>query len=155
MLTRASSSLGSGILSNFSESSETLTLPSISLRMLRSSRERLLVLPVASIRPLPVLVRIDRRFMLRGESFARARARPSQWIVGCAYYRQVGFPKGPRAGPGRPDAAPSVSGGRASRGVSSAADALFADLRHQSDPRARSARAGRTEAHGAGRRGRR
>jgi len=33
------------ILPNFSISSETLTLPSISLRMLRTSRDRLLVLP--------------------------------------------------------------------------------------------------------------
>src|SRR5881396_3779634 len=64
MLFKASRSSGSVILENVRSSSETLTLPSISLRMLRRSRDRALVLPVTSIRPLPVLVRIDRRFIL-------------------------------------------------------------------------------------------
>src|SRR6266480_284080 len=80
MLFKASRSSGSVIFENVRSSSETLTLPSISLRMLRRSRDRALVLPVTSIRPLPVLVRIDRRF-----------------ILGCGsspYYRQVGAPQG-------------------------------------------------------------
>src|SRR5213592_1691004 len=80
MLFKASRSSGSVIFENVRSSSETLTLPSISLRMLRRSRDRALVLPVASIRPLPVMVRIHRRF-----------------ILGCGsspYYRQVGAPQG-------------------------------------------------------------
>src|SRR6267378_2794188 len=76
MLFTASRSSGSVIFENVRSSSETLTLPSISLRMLRRSRDRALVLPVASIRPLPVLVRIDRRFILGcGSSPSRKAAR--------------------------------------------------------------------------------
>src|SRR6266853_2957763 len=82
MLFKASRSSGSVIFENVRISSETLTLPSISLRMLRRSRARSLVLPVASIRPLPVLVRIDRRFILGWGS--------------SPYYRQVGAAQGER-----------------------------------------------------------
>src|SRR5882762_7759780 len=82
MLFRDSRSSGSVIFENVRSSSETLTLPSISLRMLRRSRDRALVLPVASIRPLPVLVRIDRRFILWWGSF---RPHPPQLLA--AYYR--------------------------------------------------------------------
>src|SRR2546421_6645041 len=80
MVFRDSRSSGSVIFENVFISSETLTLPSISLRMLRRSRDRALVLPVASMRPLPVLVRIDRRFILGSGS--------------SPYYRQVGAPQG-------------------------------------------------------------
>src|SRR3989440_4709094 len=80
MVFRDSRSSGSVIFENVFISSETLTLPSISLRMLRRSRDRALVLPVASIRPLPVLVRIDRRFILGWGS--------------SPYYRHVGAPRG-------------------------------------------------------------
>src|SRR6266699_1106144 len=77
MVFKASSSSGSVIFENVFSSSETLTLPSISLRMLRRSRDRSLVLPVTSIRPLPVLVRIDRRFMLRWGSLFSSKAVPA------------------------------------------------------------------------------
>src|SRR6267154_2660686 len=91
MLFKASRSSGSVIFENVRISSETLTLPSISLRMLRRSRARSLVLPVASIRPLPVLVRIDRRFILGWGS--------------SPYYRQLGAPQGERPeGPSSPAA---------------------------------------------------
>src|SRR5258708_8898014 len=88
MLFRASRSSGSVIFENVRSSSETLTLPSISLRMLRRSRDRALVLPVASIRPLPVLVRIDRRFILGwGSSPSRKSARRDYLlpIISCPY----------------------------------------------------------------------
>src|SRR6266705_1556052 len=91
MVFKASSSSGSVIFENVFSSSETLTLPSISLRMLRRSRDRSLVLPVTSIRPLPVLVRIDRRFILWWVSWL---SRPPQ--SSAAYYRQVGGPQGER-----------------------------------------------------------
>src|SRR6267142_7067204 len=85
MLFKASRSSGSVIFENVRISSETLTLPSISLRMLRRSRARSLVLPVASIRPLPVLVRIDRRFILCCGSVLSSKPAPAVLLV--VYYR--------------------------------------------------------------------
>src|SRR5882762_6276958 len=88
MLFRDSRSSGSVIFENVRSSSETLTLPSISLRMLRRSRDRALVLPVASIRPLPVLVRIDRRFILGCCSSPSRNAARRDYrlpIIGCPY----------------------------------------------------------------------